>query len=382
MTKKVAFILTIIYLSLFSQGLNDGTLGVAWPSIRYEMGSPLEHAGFLTITSFTMYSVMAPIVSQLYKFLKSHTIALLGVILMIIGNIGFFVAPAFFMLIIMIGIVASGQAFIETSFSSYLAKHFSARYMNWALCFWGMGASVSPLIMTQMIILFDWRIGYLVLIFMQACVVILSYIGIKKGIWSKEDTIRRKKREHKNTKVKLSYQVLQMSTFFIFTGTQTAIGFWVTSVMLESRGLSVGSAGMYPALYFGFIMVGRLFFGGMANRYSNMNLMRLGFLAACMGIALLMVTTHVLGIILIGFGVAPIFPCLIHETTRRFNSDAVERQMGFQLSAAGFGEIISSSMGFVLAVISLEALFPITLLLLVVAFIINESIEIKVKKSA
>ncbi|MCL1995797.1 MAG: MFS transporter [Defluviitaleaceae bacterium] len=381
MIKKIAFMLTIIYLSLFAQGLNDGVLGVAWPSIRYEMDFPLEYAGFLIVTAFTMYSITASLVSRLYKFFKSQTIALMGILLIVTGNVGFFLAPAFFVLIIMIGVSASGQAFIEASLSAYLAKHFSARYMNWGLCFWGMGASVSPLIMAQMIMLFSWRIGYLVLLSVQLSIAVFSIIGLKKGVWVKEGTEHRKKKKVSNAKVKLSYQISQMSVFFIFSGTQTALGFWVTTVMLESRGLSIDAAGLYPAFYFGFIMLGRLFFGSVASRYSNMRLMRAGFFMAFLGLVLLMFTTNVFAIILIGFGVAPIFPCLIHETTRRFDPNVVEKQMGFQLSAAGFGDIISSSMGFVLTFIFLEALFPIAFLLFAIAFIINESIELRVKNS-
>lgn len=380
MKKKITILLIILYLCFLVQGLNDGVLGVAWPEIRQEMALPLEYAGFLTIVAFTSYSIVSSQFGKISKFIKPQKIALGGIFLMVIANFGFFIAPLFFLLIIFIGLIAAGQALIESSISSFLAKHFTARHITWGLCFWGMGASISPLIMSQIILFFNWRFGYLAIVLIQAVIGFILYASIKNGIWIKDGVASRKIKEKIPIKINLSYQLLQMSIFFIFTGTQTAMGFWVHSVMLESRGLSVVEAGLYPALFFGFIMIGRIIFGSLAGRLSNMWLIRIGLCIALIGIMILILRTNIFAIMLIGFGLSPVYPCLIHETTRRFNPQALDRQMGFQLSAAGFGEIISFLMGFILAIISLEFLFPIVFALLSATFIINEILELQVIK--
>lgn len=374
MSTKIKIILTVSFLAYLVQGLNDGALGVAWPNMRYELLMPLEFAGILTITAFMSYSIVVSQFGKVSNYLKPQQIALLGIFLVIIANLGLFVAPNFFIILVMVSIIAGGQAFIESSINTYLARHFTARYINFGLCFWGMGATIGPIIMSQMVNAFNWRLGYFAILFIQISVGILMYFSIKKGAWIQESTVITDNTiKQCNYRIKFTYQFLQMIIFFIFTGTQTAFGFWIYTVMLESRNLSISAAGMYPALYFGFIMVGRIFFGAMAKKFSNMWLIRIGIVTSFIGVLILSFTTHIFAVMLVGFGISPIFPCLIHETTRRFPPFVLNRQMGYQLSAAGFGEIISSFLGIILALTSLESLFYVIAITLTIGFLANEA---------
>ena len=378
---KLAIVLTVSFLAYLVQGLNDGALGVAWPSIRYELYIPLEFAGFLTITGFTSYSFVASQFGRLSKLFFTPHLVLAGILLIVTANVGLFFAPNFFALIVCIAVVAAGQGLIESNVSAYLARHFTARHVNWGLCFWGMGASVGPVIMSQMIQGFNWRWGYVAILAIQSVVGLLAIYSIKSGAWVNKGVVSRElKTDMSTTKVKLSYQMLQMTVFFLSSGTQTAFGFWITTVMIESRGLSVEAAGLYPAFYFGSIMAGRIVFGGLAKDLGNMALIRIGLVMAVGGIAMLIFSTSLIGAMLVGFGMGPVFPCLVHETTRRFSPDVLDRQMGYQLSAAGFGEIISSSLGLLLSFVSLEILFPVALGLILLVFVINELVEVQVKK--
>ena len=374
--KKIVFLLISLYLSLLVQGLNDGALGVAWPSIAKEMTAPLEMAGLLSMTAFTMYSIVVSQFGRISLIFKPQTTTLLGIFIMVFSNLGFFFAPYFFLLFIFIGLVASGQALIEGSINSYLARHFSARHMNWGLCFWGMGATVSPIIVAYMIEGFNWRYGYLAILVIQSIIGILVFFSIKKNVWLKSEKIERTEKIKATSKINISYQALQISLFFFATGTQTMVGFWIYTVMLY-RGLSNIEAGVFPALYFGSIMTGRVIFGSMANRVKNMYMIRIGIGIAIFGSFLLMFTNSIVGMAIIGLGFSPIYPCLLHETGKRFSSDVLDRQMGYQMSAAGFGEIISTAMGFILAHISMESLFPVVIIIMFLVFMMNENMELR-----
>ena len=374
--KKITFLLLALYLSLLVQGLNDGVLGVAWPSISKEMTAPLEMAGLLSMTAFTMYSIVVSQFGRLSQIFKPQTTTIMGIGVMVLANLGFFFAPYFFLLFIFIGLMSSGQALIEGSVTSYLARHFSARHMSWGLCFWGMGATVSPLIMARMINNFDWRIGYLVILLIQAGIAILVFTSNKQKVWFKTEKLELVKKNETVGKVKFSYQALQIAIFFFATGTQTTVGFWINSVMLD-RGLSVIEAGDFSGMYFGSIMAGRMIFGSMANRVLNMHMIRIGIAIAICGGFILMFTNSLIGMAIMGFGFSPVYPCLLHETGKRFSPDVLDRQMGYQMSAAGFGEIISTVMGFILVYISMDALFPIVIIIMFCVFIMNEDMNRK-----
>ncbi|MCL1936493.1 MAG: MFS transporter [Defluviitaleaceae bacterium] len=396
--EKSALLLFAIYFSFLVQGLNDGALGVAWASIHIDMYVPFEMAGILTITAFTMYSFVSSQFGLISKYLEIQKIVLIGISIMIISNIGLFFTFYFHTLFVLIGLIASGQALIESSLNSYLAKNFSSRHMNFGLCFWGMGASISPIIMSSIIQSFNWRYGYLAILFIQFLVFLFVLYSIKNKVWIntkiektskndkkftetqnfKDEEINKsiKKKNLNENKKFFVYQLLQMSIFFVAIGTQTTIGFWVHGVMIESRNLSILEAGIFPSLYYGFIMIGRLIFGYISTKLSNMTMIRIGIFFAISGCIILIFTTNLIGIVLIGFGISPIFPCLLHETTNRFNKNIIEKQMGYQLSAAGFGEIISSSMGFFLAMVSMEAFFPTILFLIIVLLCMNEQMNV------
>ena len=123
-------------------------------------------------------------------------------------------------------------------------------------------------------------------------------------------------------------------------------------------------------------MGGRFLFGFAAGKLGNTAIIRIGIFMSFTGIVILFATGSVAGIALAGLGFAPIFPCLIHETSNRFSPKILTKLVGYELAAVGAGvAVLSSLIGQVLAAVSLEALFPIVLVLIVVVLLINEVLE-------
>ncbi|MCL2205214.1 MAG: MFS transporter [Treponema sp.] len=378
--KRTYLILILIYANFFVLGLPDGAFGVSWPAIRYGMEKPLERAGIIILVNSFFYALASSRIGRLAKKMRLEKIDLLGTALMALGALGISFAPNFTVFVIMAAPMGIGMGMVDSSLNSFMTKHFTSSHLNWLHCFWGMGAAVSPILMTQMILTVGWRYGYAVIAAAQLIVFGAVVITILKKVWQKVEKSSMASASSANERAffltKRRHKVMAVLCCFIYGGMEYSTGFWISSVLLESRGMEMRIVGMFPAVYYACIMGGRLFFGFVAVKLDNTTIIRIGALLAFSGILLLFTTGSIIGIALTGLGFAPIFPCLIHETSRRFSPQTLTRLVGYQLAANGVGvAVLSSLIGQVLSIVSLEALFPIVMALIVVAFCINEILE-------
>ena len=385
--RNTYIILIAVYLSFLALGLPDGAFGVAWPEIRTNMNLPLEWAGIMIMLNSAFYVTVSSQLGRLAKKIKLWNISLIGLISMSIGFTIIAISPNFIILLFAVAFTGSGMALVDSSLNSYMAKSFGAREMNWLHCFWGIGAVLSPILITQMILLGNWRLGYFAIAAIQGIIAMLIMASRAKGVWETEERrIRFSKNKEENAELTGAYltqkrhKFMQILVFYLYCGAEYATGFWITGVLMYSRGLDIGQAGMFPAVYYGFIMLGRMVFGFLANKLSSPAMLRIGFTISLAGIGILLFQSSLAGMALIGFGFAPIFACMMHNNSDRFHPKILTKLIGFEMAAVGAGvATLSALTGQILARISLEALFPIIIILIATAFLINEIIERNVK---
>ena len=377
MINKSKLILVFVFLSFIALGLSEGAVGVSWPNIRYELDLPLGHAGIIMIIHAISYSLAGSQLGRIARSYKLERIDMIGLFMMASGFFTFSLAPNFPIIFIAVAITGSGMGFIDSSLNTYMAKNHTSRYMNWLHCFWGLGAAASPVIMVRLIIFGDWRLGFATLATIHLSVAIIVLISIAKKTWVYNEGESHSENAKKGgVLTKSSHQFLMIFIFFLYVGAEHSIGFWITSVMLESRGLSHEAAAMFPSVYFAMIMAGRMFFGFVADKFKDMNILRFGFALSVVGLIIQLFTDSIIGIALIGFGFAPIFPCLVNDTANRFNPAILTKLVGYEIAAVGAGiAIISALMGQILYFVSMEALFPGVIIVIVAAFLTNEIVN-------
>jgi fucose permease len=134
---------------------------------------------------------------------------------------------------------------------------------------------------------------------------------------------------------------LQVLVFFVYTGLEATAGQWSYTLLTESRGVGPAAAGVWAGLYWGALAAGRVFFGFVVERLGPDRVLRLSLAGALAGAALLAVRYPVglgcAGLVLLGFSLAPVFPCLMSETPRRLGAGVARHAVGFQVSAATVG---------------------------------------------
>ncbi|MCL2577707.1 MAG: MFS transporter [Defluviitaleaceae bacterium] len=383
--KKIPFFLFFaVYISFLALGMPDGAFGVAWPSIRYEMGLPLERAALLIITHSILYSLCASQTGRIAKYFPLGKISGFGFMLLALGMLFFSFAADIFLLAAATAVLGCGMGIVDSGVNAFAAKKFSAKHMNWLHCFWGMGGAISPVIMRQMILSYDWRMGYRTVFAIQAVIGIFVAISILKGLWTTEEDSAATEEIVSQEKFFLTsriYMIVQWLIFFLYTAFEYSITFWTVSVLIEGRGVAFETAGLFPAVYLGFLMAGRFIFGYVTTRVSSSHVIRFGLLLSVAGLFVLVLSNNIIGIALVGFGFAPVFPCLMNETKHRFKPEILSKLVGLQVAAAGLGVALSAFiMGRLLERVSFEALFPTVIICVVIAFVMNEFIDFKLKR--
>jgi fucose permease len=142
--------------------------------------------------------------------------------------------------------------------------------------------------------------------------------------------------------LKLPIVWITLLTFFLYTGLEIGLGQWSFTIALESRALPENTAGLWTALYWGGLTAGRIILGFIETNTER--LVRLTLFVVVAGAAAfalnLSPTVSLIGLVMVGFGLAPIFPSLIALTPSRIGSDHASNAIGFQIGAAGVGGAI------------------------------------------
>lgn len=382
-------LLGIIYLSFISLGLPDGLLGVAWPAMRAEYRLPLETVGVLSMLVMCMSALSSVGSGYILPRFGTGRVTFLSCLLTGAAMLGYAFAPGFLPVVLLTIPLGLGAGAVDSGLNRYVAEHYSSRHMNWLHCFWGIGASAGPLIMTGAILHGGWRMGYFFISLIQLALSLALLYSLRKGLW------RSAQKEGGQSASALAIPaprpatrgtvVLAVALFFLYAGTEYSAGLWVNSVLVESRQVPQQLAGMAVTAFYFCVMLGRFSSGVLVGKLGNMRMMRLGFLlaflgACCFAMAGKSYPLSLLGVILLGLGLAPIYPCLMHETPRRFEEKVYVRLIGYQVGAACLGgSVTGAGIGLVLSHHSLEWFAPILGALAAVSCLINETLERRTK---
>lgn len=350
----ITWLLVIIYLAFISLGLPDALLGSAWPIMWPELNASLGSAGILSMTV-----AGGTIVSSLFSGivvgrLGVGKVTLISCIMTAGALLGFSMAPSFVWLVVLAIPLGLGAGSVDAALNHYVAEHFKAHHMNWLHCFWGVGATAGPLVMSAYIAEHNsWRGGYAAVAVIQFILVaiLLATLPLWKRVAASREsalTPNQALAESDSDEASEKTNVLRIKgvkpsliAFLFYCGAESTVGLWGASYLVGARDVSAETAATWIALYFGGITVGRLITGFITFKVRNQLLIRYGqFITVVGGLLLLLplpVGFSLVGFILIGLGLAPIYPGLLHETPARFGKANSAKLMGFQMAVAYTG---------------------------------------------
>lgn len=355
------WLLAIAFLGFISLGLPDTISGIAWPSVRHEFSLSQRGFGLIFISMGCGYCTSSFLGGRLMQFWGVGSLLVLSSLCVATGMFGFAIAPSWPVFLLFSVIWGVGSGGIDSALNSYASRHFSARHVNWLHGCYSIGATVGPLLMTAMLTMtHNWRLGYALL---GAVIVLLSLIfGFTRHWWKAPITpLQEENSEPASIRETLQQPLVRLSLliFFLYTGLEFLFGQWCFTLLTESRHVPEESAGIFTGVYFGAIGVGRILLGAIVDRVGLNRLVRCSLLVAFTGAGIFAAAGSAwisfLGIILMGMGMAPVFPCMMSATPSRLGERMASHAIGFQVSAAMFGvAVIPTSAGLLAQSFGLE----------------------------
>ncbi len=359
-------LLAVIYLSFISLGLPDALLGSAWPSIYPQFDVPVSYAGLLSmIISFgTIVSSLQS--DRLIRRLGTGKVTAISVAITAAALFGFSVSRSFWMLCLWAIPYGLGAGSVDASLNNYVALHYKSRHMSWLHCMWGVGASAGPYIMGFVLERgMGWNNGYRIISVVQA--VLTAVLLFSLPLWKKGGE-RGGDRQPAGRALSLgeifripgALQII--ACFFCYCALEQTTGLWASSYMTLYRGISAETAASFTGMFYIGITAGRALSGFITMRFSDTQMIRMGQAVIGAGVLTMLLpfgkSPLLIGLVLIGLGCAPIYPCIIHSTPSLFGADRSQAIIGVQMASAYVGSCLMPPLFGLLARAVSVSLFP------------------------
>lgn len=398
-------LLAIIYLAFISLGLPDSLLGSAWPTMYIQFDVPISYAGIISmiISAGTIISSLQS--DRLTKKLGTGKVTAISVAATAVALFGFSFSHSFWALCLWAIPYGLGAGSVDASLNNYVALHYESRHMSWLHCMWGVGATAGPYIMGIALSMGQgWNMGYRYIGIIQVVLtaVLVFSLPLWKGRKSPTENLQNAEMEQllENASEKADTtaekalslrEILKiagakevMLCFFCYCALEQTAGLWASSYLTLHKGVSSETAAIFASLFYIGITVGRAISGFITMKLNDTQMVRLGQSIIVLGImAMVLPGSNVLalaGLILIGLGCAPIYPCVIHSTPAHFGADKSQAIIGVQMAFAYIGILAMPPLFGVLASRISVAQLPCYLFAILVVMVIMH--ELLTKKTA
>lgn len=175
-------LLIVIYIAFIGLGIPDSLFGAAWPVIYKDFNTPISSASLVTLTISGCTVISSLISARVINKYKTSKVTAVSTALTAAALLGFSLSKSMTWLCLFAIPLGFGAGAIDSGLNNYVALHYKATHMNFLHCFYGIGVSLSPYLMS--IALGDganWRRGYRTAFFMQLAISIVTIIHFPYG---------------------------------------------------------------------------------------------------------------------------------------------------------------------------------------------------------
>jgi fucose permease len=374
---KIGLIL-MAYIAFIALGMQEGLLGIAWPTMRVDFSLPLDSIGILLIASVIGYMTSSFLSGILVTRVGIGRLLIISFALAGAAFIGYAVAPSWWLVNLLSVFAGLGAGAIDAGLNTYVAANFGEGSMQWLHASFGFGATLGPIIMTAALTAFQsWRPGYGAVGSVRLALALCFVVTL--SMWRRKDAPGANDKPKTMTDYKTPMvQTLRRSSvwlsglmFFTYVGAEISLGTWIYSLLVEARGIDPTTAGIWTGSFWAVFTLGRVLAGLYARRVGVHRLVQGCLAGALLGTILLVWNpsqlANLLAVVIIGFSIAPIFPAMMSGTRQRVGEPFAANTIGIQMTATGLGTaVIPALLGILARNYSLETI-PICLVVVFLA---------------
>lgn len=393
----VNLLLAVIYVAFISLGLPDAVLGAAWPTMSVDLGAPISWAGGISMTISAGTIVSALLSDRMTLHFGAGKVTAVSVALTALALFGFSVAPNYWVLILLAIPYGLGAGGVDAALNNYVAIHYESRHMSWLHAMWGIGALTGPYVMGFALGAGQgWPWGYRYISILQVALTAILIFSLP--LWKKRseaktgevsgesggtanDETRKPLGVRGVLAIRGAKEILVM--FFCYCALESTAMLWGSSYMVLGKGIDKTTAAMWASLFCIGITVGRLASGFLTMKFNDPTMIRLGQALVLTGIVSMLLPLPynigtIVGLMIIGLGCAPIYPCVIHSTPAYFGEDKSQAIVGMQMACAYVGSMCMPPVFGLIAQHISVLWFPLYMLVfLVLMVIMHESLRKK-----
>ena len=341
-------LLIVIYIAFIGLGVPDSLIGSAWPAIHSELNIPIEAVSGITllISGCTVLSSMFS--ARILNKLGTAKVTALSTAMTALSLLGFSFTSSYWFMLPLAVVLGLGAGAIDSGLNNYVALHCKASHMNFLHCFYGVGVSLSPYLMSKALSSIGWRGGYRYAFYVQLGIAILLILSVP--LWKKTSA---SEKDEEEKSVNLSFfQMAKMPSvrlvwviMLVTNAIEYACGVWGSSYLVEEKGFEAGHGALALTIYYIGMSVGRFASGLLSDKITTWKRIGIGIVILAPAIVIMLLPlpgiVSVIGLFFIGLGNGSIYPNMIHLTPHNFGKEFSQSIMGSQIAFAYTGVMLA-----------------------------------------
>lgn len=347
-------------------GFPIGALGVAWPELRATFGQPIAALGLL-LAPFWIVSVLASVLAgRAIPRLGEIRVAALGCGLGAVGLASVAVTPRWVILPVAMAVGGAGTGTLDAAVNTLAARSGRPRIVNLLHAGFAVGATLAPLLLTGLVrVGVSWRVTYLLLAAMTAIVTVPwvqrmraapGPVGVAEGGGADAEAL---------TGRVVAPALVGAASLLVYVVVELSAGQWSATLFDEARAMTAATAGLWASGFWGAFCVGRIVAASVGDRLHPARMLTGNLVVMSAGLVLFWVAPSPVlggvGLLVAGFGMAPVFPSIIALTPLRLGDRAAASVVGYQVAAAGIGAGAGPALIGLALDVRLESLGPLLL---------------------
>ena len=304
---------------------------------------PVSYAGIISMIISGGTIVSSLLSDRITKKLGAGLVTAISVGMTAAALFGFAMSTKFWMLILLAIPYGLGAGAVDAALNNYVALHFKSRHMSWLHCMWGVGAAISPYVMGFALTKGSgWNQGYFIIAIVQIALTFLLFCSLP--LWKKRQTpieTGKKKAMPFKDILKISGAIPCFIAFFAYCALEQTTMLWASSYMVAFNKISAETAASFASMFFIGITAGRALNGFLTVKFSDRTLIRAGQTISLLGLVMIFIPAPpaltLTGLVIIGLGCAPVYPCIIHMTPTTFGEENSQAMIGVQMASAYCG---------------------------------------------
>ena len=344
MATLLLFLICIIYIGL---GLPDSSIGSSWPAIYLDLNLPISYQSFITIIISVFTTLSCFFSARLINKFGTGIVTAISTLLSAVGLILFSVSNSMVLLCLSGIPLGFGAGGIDSALNNYVALRYKPWQMNILHCFYGIGVTSSPIIVSLMLVRGGWRNAFFVLFLLLFILSLLAFFMLP--LWKKIQNVEKGEMVEPIT---LSFkQMLKLSSaryafiaFFATCALEFTCGTWGATYLVNTALFSPEKSALIVSLYYVGMTVSRGLSGVLSTKLKTERIVFIGYSLVVAGIVLLFLPlapiTKGVALLLVGLGNGQTFPNLTLLTPSAFGKAYSQSMVSAEMLFANLGILI------------------------------------------